>query len=67
MTNKYDCGMYIRRNIIDELLEALEIILFNTYIQFNGCIFKQILGIPMGGNANNFMMMMKRFYCHEVT
>ena len=30
---------------IDELLEALEIILFNTYIMFIGCIFKQILGI----------------------
>ena len=25
---------------IDELLESLEIILFNTYIQFNGCICK---------------------------
>ena len=40
---------------IDELLEALEIILFNTYIQFNGCIFEQILGIPMGGNASHFI------------
>ena len=27
-----------REYTIDELLEALEIILFNTYIQFNGCI-----------------------------
>ena len=40
---------------IDELLEALELILFNTYIQFNGSIFKQILGIPMGGIASPFI------------
>ena len=39
----------------DKLLEALELILFNTYIQFNGSIFKQILGIPMGGNASPFI------------
>ena len=36
----------------DELLKALKIILFNTYIQFNGRIFKHILGIPMGGIAS---------------
>ena len=40
---------------IDKLLEALELILFNTYIQFNGGIFKQILGIPMDGNASPFI------------
>ena len=40
---------------IDEFLEALELILFNTYIQFNGSISKQILGIPMGGNASPFI------------
>ena len=34
-----------REYSIDELLEVLEIILFNTYIQFNGCIFKQIPGM----------------------
>ena len=41
-----------REYTIDKLLEALEIILFNTYIQFYGTVFKQILGIPMGGNAS---------------
>ena len=41
-----------REYTIDKLLEALELILFNTYIQFNGSIFKQILGIHMGGNAS---------------
>ena len=34
------------------MLKTLEIILFNTYIQLNGCIFKQILGIPIGSNAS---------------
>ena len=43
-----------REYTIDELLKTLEIILFNTYIQFNWCIFKQRLGIPMGGNASPF-------------
>ena len=32
-----------REYTIDELLETLEIILSNTYIQINACIFKQIL------------------------
>ena len=41
-----------REYTIDKLLEALELILFNTYIQYNGSIFKQILGIHMGGNAS---------------
>ena len=41
-----------REYTIDTLLEALDLLLFNTYIQFNGSIFKQILGIPMGGNAS---------------
>ena len=36
------------------MLEALEIIILNTYIRFNGIIFKQILGIPLGGNAPPF-------------
>ena len=43
-----------REYTIDKLLEALEIILFNTYIQFNGCICKQKLEIPMGGNPPPF-------------
>ena len=44
-----------REYTINKLLEALELILFNTYIQFNGSIFKQILAIPMGGNASPFI------------
>ena len=45
------------------LLEALEIILFNTYIQFNGTVFKQILGIPMGGNASPFIADLYLSWC----
>ena len=48
---------------INELLEALEMILFITYIQCNGSISKQILGIPMGGNASPLLPI---FTCHGV-
>ena len=48
---------------IDKLLEALELILFNTYIQFNGSISKQILGIPMGGNASPFIADLYLSWC----
>ena len=52
-----------REYTIDKLLEALELILFNTYIQFNGSIFKQILGIPMGGNASPFIADLYLSWC----
>ena len=52
-----------RQYTIDKLLEALELILFNTYIQFNGSIFKQILGIPMGGNASPFIADLYLSWC----
>ena len=52
-----------REYTIDKLLEALEIILFNTYIQFNGTVFKQILGIPMGGNASPFIADLYLSWC----
>ena len=48
---------------INKLLEALELISFNTYIQFNGSIFKQILGIPMGGNASPFIAELYLSWC----
>ena len=40
---------------LDKLLDALKFILYNTYVQFGGNIFKQIKGIPMGGNASPFI------------
>ena len=40
---------------VDMLIDALEYTLYNTHVQFGGYIFKQILGIPMGGNASPFI------------
>lgn len=40
---------------IDRLLDALKYILYCTYVQFAGNIFRQIKGIPMGGNASPFI------------
>ena len=41
----------------DKSLEALQMILNNTDMQFNRNEFlKQILGIPMGGNASHFIL-----------
>ena len=40
---------------VDTLLDALRYILYNTYVQFAGNIFKQTQGIPMGGNASPFI------------
>ena len=52
-----------REYTIDKLLEALELILFNTYTQFNWSIFKQTLGIPMGGNALPFIADLYLLWC----
>ena len=53
----------IREYTRDKLLEALELILFNTNIQFNGSIFKQMLRIPMGGNASPFIADLYLSWC----
>ena len=52
-----------REYTIDKLLDALHLILFNTYVQFNGINFKQILGIPMGGNASPFIADLYLSWC----
>ena len=52
-----------REYTIDEFLEALEIILFNIYIQSNVCNFKQILAVPIGGNGNAFLLL-PSYTCH---
>ena len=36
----------------DRLKTALEYLLFNSYVRFGPYMFKQIKGIPMGGNAS---------------
>ena len=35
-----------------KLKDALEYLLFNSYVRFGPYVFKQIKGIPMGGNAS---------------
>ena len=45
-TNKK--GSYDR----DKLKTALEYLLFNSYVKFGPYVFRQIKGIPMGGNAS---------------
>ena len=36
----------------ENLKAALEYLLFNSYVRFGPCVFRQIKGIPMGGNAS---------------
>ena len=36
----------------EKLKEALEYLLFNSYVKFGPYVFKQTKGIPMGGNAS---------------
>ena len=36
----------------DKLKEAVEYLLFNSYVKFGPYVFKQTKGIPMGGNAS---------------
>jgi len=38
------------------IFELLEFVLYNTYIRFGGDLYKQIVGIPMGGgNTSPFI------------
>ena len=37
------------------IFELLEFVLYNTYIRFGGDLYKQIMGIPMRGNASPFI------------
>ncbi|MCP4978369.1 MAG: hypothetical protein GY931_19660 [Maribacter sp.] len=36
----------------EDIMEMVQVVLDNTYVQFAGLIFKQCIGIPMGGNAS---------------
>ena len=44
-----------REYTLDRLLDALKFVLYNSYVKFGGTFFKQIQGIPMGGNASPFI------------
>ena len=47
---------------LDMIFDLLEFVLYNTYIRFNGNLYKQIVGIPMeGGNASPFIYLADLF------
>ena len=45
-------GPKVKAFKIQELQEMVQFVLDNTFVQFSGLNFKQISGIPMGGNAS---------------
>ena len=48
---------------LDQIVTALQFILDNCYVQFAGRIYKQIVGIPMGGNACPFIADLYLSWC----
>ena len=40
----------------DKLKTALDYLLFNSFVRFGPHLFKQIKGIPMGGNASPLIL-----------
>ena len=51
---------------IAKLLEALEMILFNTRIQFDGNIFQEMLGLSLGGWYCRFILLMAWVLIYEL-
>ncbi len=39
----------------EEVFEIIEVILNETYVQFGGQLFKQICGVPIGGNSSSLI------------
>ncbi len=39
----------------EDVFEIIEVVLAETYVQFGAKIFKQICGVPMGGNASTLI------------
>ena len=35
----------------DNICKMIEFPIDNTFVQFGGCIFRQVIGIPMGANC----------------
>ena len=48
---------------VDKVLEALEFVLYNSFVQFGGHVFRQVKGIPMGGNASPFIADLYLSWC----
>ena len=53
--NSGPCRTGYKQYTIDKVLNALHFVLFNSYVQFGGYVFRQVKGIPMGGNASPFI------------
>ena len=54
-TNFFRSTINSRCYSLDMVCDLLEFVLFNTFIRFNGNLYKQTVGIPMGGNASPFI------------
>ena len=55
----------------DELIKAIEMIVDNSYVLYKQCIYRQVIGIPMGTScaphlANIFLFMYESAYIQEL-
>ena len=55
----------------DELIKAIEMIVDNSYVLYKNCIYRQVIGIPMGTScaphlANIFLFMYESQYIQEL-
>ena len=48
-TNCFKTTVNLRCYSLDMIFDLLEFVLYNTYVRFNDNLYKQIVGIPMGG------------------
>ena len=50
-TNCFNTTVNLRCYSLDMIFELLEFVLYNTCIRFGEDLYKQIVGIPLGGGA----------------
>ena len=60
-SGSYNSGY--KKYTVDKVLDALYFVLFNSFVQFGGHIFRQVKGIPMGGNASPFIADLYLSWC----
>ena len=51
-TNCFNTTVNLRCYSLNMIFELLEFVLYNSYIRFGGDLYKQIVGIPMGGDTS---------------
>ena len=54
-TNYFKTTVSSRCYSLDMIFDLLNFVLYNPCIRFNGNLYKQIVGIPKGGNASPFI------------